>query len=301
MKNFNIRTQELISDASLLLIAVIWGSTFIVIKQAIENIPTFSFLSIRFAVASALLLLLCVKRLKHISLKLLKDGAILGLILFLVFAFQTVGLKYTPASVTAFITGLYVVIVPIFSAIILRQKPNHASIIGVLISCMGLGLITLNESIAISKGEFLVLLNAVFCSLQIILTDSYSRKHDPVLLTTIQIVVVFVLSTVASLLFEPCTLPQQWNPQLIFAVVLTGVFATVIAFLVQTGMQKYTTPTKASLIYAMEPVSSVFFSYMIGGELLNSRQYLGAGLIIFAMLAAELGTLLTRGEALETH
>lgn len=301
MENFNNRTQELISDASLLLIAVIWGSTFIIIKQTLENIPTFSFLSIRFAVASALLLLLCIKRLKAISLDLLKDGAILGVILFLVFAFQTLGLKYTPASVTAFITGLYVVIVPIFSAIILRQKPNNASIFGVLISCVGLGLITLNESIAISKGEFLVLLNAVFCSLQIILTDSYSRKHDAMLLTTIQIVVVFFLSTLTSLVFEPYTLPQQWNPQLIFAIALTGIFATVIAFLVQTGMQKYTTPTKASLIYAMEPVSSIFFSYMIGGELLNGRQYLGAGLIIFAMLAAELGSLLSRGEALETH
>lgn len=300
MKKLNIKTQELISDISLLLIAVIWGSTFIIIKQTIENIPTFAFLSIRFGVASLLLLILCFKRIRNINSELLKDGTKLGIILFLVFAFQTVGLKYTPASVTAFITGMYVIIVPLFSAIMLRQKPNTASIFGVLISCAGLSLITLNNSIAISKGEFLVFMNAIFCSLHIIFTDTYSRKHDVVLLTTIQISVVFVLSTICSLAFEPYTLPRNPNTQLIFTIVLTGVFATVIAFLVQTGMQKYTTPTKAALIYTMEPVASVFFSYVIGGEILSMRQYSGAALIICAMMVAELGSLLTRDHALET-
>lgn len=288
------RSREYLSDAALLGVSVIWGSTFIIIKQAIVDIPTFAFLSLRFFVAGMLLLAVCHRRLSGLNLEIIKDGLILGTFLFLTFAFQTLGLRYTPASVTAFISGLYIVFVPVFSALWLRKAPTRYSVLGVLISVAGLGLITLNGRLGLSLGEFYVLINAVTCSIHIILIDHYSRKHDLFLLTTIQIWVIFLLSLGLSLGFEPFTLPGVWSSQLVTAVVLTGVFATVVAFLVQTGLQKHTTPTKAALIYSMEPVSSIFFGYLIAGELLVFKQYLGAFLIIVAMLVAELGTCLRK-------
>ena len=123
MTLINSKFREYGADASLLFIAIIWGSTFIITKQAIENIPVFSFLTLRFAVASVLLLIICFPRIKHITFQTILDGTILGSVLFLTYAFQTVGLKYTQASVTAFITGLYVVFVPVLSLIILKKNP----------------------------------------------------------------------------------------------------------------------------------------------------------------------------------
>ncbi|OQY56462.1 MAG: hypothetical protein B6245_18280 [Desulfobacteraceae bacterium 4572_88] len=290
MERLNPKTREYIADASIFLISIIWGSTYIVVKQVIEDIPVFAFLTLRFGLAAIFLLFISHKKLAQIRLKGLANGILLGTVLFLTFAFQTLGLKYTAASVTAFITGLYVVFVPIFSSVLLKKRPHICSLTGVFLSGVGLAFITLNGKMGLSMGEALVFMCSIFCSLHIILTDAYSRKNDVLLLTTIQICVIFLLSCLTSLVYEPFTLPETWNSQLIFAVFLMGIFATVLTFLVQTGMQKHTTPTKAAIIFSMEPVSSVFFGYAIAGEVLTSQQYLGAALIIAAMLVSEIGT-----------
>lgn len=281
--------REFISDASLFTIAIIWGSTFIIVKQAIADIPPFAFLTLRFALAFSLMLLLCLRRLKRIHMRMLLDGGLLGAALFMAFATQTLGLAHAPASVVAFVTGLYVIFVPIFSCLLLKKFPTPYSVVGVLLSGVGLGLITLNGTIGLSRGELFALLSAFFCSIHIILTDTYSRKHDIYLLATLQIGAAFLLSAMVSVAYDPFTLPRVWNSQLISAVCLTGILATVIGFFVQTGMQRFTTPTKAAIIFCMEPVSSVFFGYVIGGELLSVRQHLGAALIVSAMLIAEIG------------
>ncbi|RPH48269.1 MAG: DMT family transporter [Desulfobacteraceae bacterium] len=290
MNLINSKFREYGADASLLFISIIWGSTFIITKQAIENVQVFSFLTLRFALASLLLWIISSSKIKRLSLKTVSDGSILGAVLFLTYAFQTVGLKYTSASVTAFITGLYVVIVPILSLIILNKKPGSHLLVGVLLSFTGLSLITLTGKIALSRGEVLVLANALFASFHIVLTDHYSRRNDIFLLTAVQISVVLCFSLLTSLIFEKNILPGSCSNQLIFALLLTGIFATVVAFLIQTGLQKYTTPTKAAVIYGMEPVSSAFFSYFIGAELLTLRQYTGAMIIIFAMIFVETGS-----------
>ncbi len=290
MTFINSKFREYGADASLLFISIIWGSTFIITKQAIENVPVFSFLSLRFAVASVLLLIICFPRIKHITFQTILDGTILGSVLFLTYAFQTVGLKYTQASVTAFITGLYVVIVPVLSLIILKKKPRSYAVIGVLLAFSGLALITLNGRIVLSRGEVLVLVNAVFASFHIVFTDFYSRRNDIFLLTAVQILVVLIYSILSSVLFEKDSFSYTYSNQFVFAIFLTGVLATVVAFLIQTGLQKCTTPTKAAIIFSMEPVSSAFFSYFIGAELLTLRQYTGAMIIIFAVLFVEAGS-----------
>lgn len=287
MTFLNSKLREYGADASLLFISIIWGSTFIITKQAIENVPVFSFLTLRFTVASFLLLIICLPRIRQITFRTILDGTILGSFLFLTYAFQTIGLKYTQASVTAFITGLYVVLVPVLSLIILKKRPRPYAVTGVLLAFAGLVLITLNGSILLSRGEFLVLINAVFASFQIVFIDFYSRRNDIFLLTTVQILVVLIFSILSSVLFEKNSFSYVYSNQLVFAVFVTSILATVVAFLIQTGLQKYTTPTKAAIIYSMEPVSSAFFSFFIGAELLTLRQYTGAMIIIFAVLFVE--------------
>ena len=290
MSMFSRRTREYVSDCSLLVVSIIWGSTFIIIKQSIAEMPPFAFLTLRFFTAAVILAAVCYKRFALIDKTILRDGIILGSVLFLIFATQTVGLITTPAAVTGFITGLYVIFVPMFSSFALRKYPETPTLAGVLLSCVGLGLITLSDKLSLSQGEFLVLLCALFISVHIILTDYYSKRHDIYLLTTIQIVCVLTLSFAWSVLFEPAVLPEKWNFGLGASIILTGVLATALAFFVMTGVQKHTTPTKAAIIYTMEPVSSAFFSYFIGNELLATRQYIGAFLIICGMLFAEIGT-----------
>jgi drug/metabolite transporter (DMT)-like permease len=286
----NSKYREYGADSALFIISIIWGSTFIITKQAVDDVSVFSFLTSRFTIASVLLWMLSFPRIGRLSKQTVIDGLILGTVLFLTYAFQTVGLRYTSASITAFITGLYVVIVPVLSLLILKKKPGLYLVIGVFLSCAGLCLITINGKIALSKGEVLVFANAFFASFHIVLTDRYSRRNDIFLLTAIQISVVLGFSLLTSLLFEKSVFPDHFTNRFVFAALITGIFATVVAFLVQSGLQKYSTPTKAAIIYGMEPVSSAFFCYFIGAEILTLRQYTGAMIIIFAMIFSEAGS-----------
>jgi drug/metabolite transporter (DMT)-like permease len=284
------KTLEFLADFSLSLVAVIWGSTFIVVKQAVEVVPVFSFLFLRFLLAGLLLVLPLAPRLKRMNRHVLRDGLVLGTLLFLAFATQTLGLARTPATTTAFITSLYVVFVPILASLILKKRTRREAVIGVILSTVGLALITLQGKFTLSSGELLVLLCAFLYGIHIILIDRYSRRNDFALLTLVQVSVVAILSLASSLLVEPRTIPERLDPRLISALVVTSVFATVLAFGIQTGMQKYTTPTKAAILFTLEPVSAAFFSYWLGGELLRPRQYLGALLILLAVIVSETGS-----------
>jgi drug/metabolite transporter (DMT)-like permease len=284
------KLMEFIADFSLLGIALLWGSTFIIVKNAIIDIPAFSFLSMRFGLASIILILISLYKIKQLNLNLFKDGIILGIALFSIFAFQTLALKYTSASIIGFLTGLYVIFTPILSIIFLKKYPHLFSLIGVVLAFLGMCFIAFVDLNTFSIGEIFGLLNAFFIAVHILLTDKFSPKHDALLLTTIQISVVAVLSILFSLITEPYILPEHFSSQLIFAIILTGLFATVLAFFIQTFMQKYTTPTKAALMFVIEPVSSAFFSYFIGAELLLFKQYVGAAFIILATIIAETGT-----------
>ena len=286
------KPTEFLADLSLLFIALIWGSTFIIVKQSVENIPVFSFLFMRFALAGILLILINAPKLKAIDKGVFADGAMLGMALFLAYAFQTFALTAASASITAFITGLFVVFVPVLSSVFLRKLPRQEAIVGVVFATIGLALITLQGKFLLTFGEFLALVCAFFVAIHIILTDKLSRRNDFGLLTMVQVNMVALFSLIFSLVFDPRVIPIQFNNQLIFSLIINSVFATVVAFVIQTGMQKHTTPTKAAIIFIMEPVSSAFFSYWIGGELLTVKQYVGTSLILLAMVFTEAETYL---------
>ena len=286
------KPTEFFADLSLLFVAVIWGSTFIIVKQSVEYIPVFSFLFMRFALAGMLLILINAPKLKAIDKGVLTDGIMLGIALFLAYAFQTFALTVTSASITAFITGLFVVFVPVLSSVFLKKLPRQEAMIGVVLATIGLAFITLQGKFFVSFGEFLAFVCAFFIAIHIILTDKLSRRNDFGLLTMVQVNMVALFSLIFSLFLDPCVIPIHFNNQLIFSLIINSIFATVVAFVIQTSMQKHTTPTKAAIIFIMEPVSSAFFSYWIGGELLTAKQYVGTSFILLAMVFTEARTYL---------
>ncbi len=281
--------QEHIADLFLFSVTIFWGSTFVIVKKSIEIMPTFAFLSLRFWLASAVLIIMFFPKLKKINKRVLIDGTLLGIALFLSYAFQTVALEYSKASVVGFLTGLNVVIVPIMSAWIIKKAPSIYSQMGVFLALIGVFLMSLNNNFSISLGDSLAIICAFFVSVQIIMTDKYSRQNDTYLLTTIEITVLALLSTATSLVKEPYIIPAHFDSYLIFSLVTTSLFATVYAFIVQTTMQQYTTPTKTALIFTMEPVMAGVFGYFMGGEILSLRGYLGSFIIFMGLIIAEFG------------
>ncbi len=281
--------QEHIADLLLFSVTIFWGSTFIIVKKSIEIMPTFAFLSLRFWLASLILTAIFFPKLKNINKYILRDGILLGIMLFLAYAFQTVALQYSKASVVGFLTGLNVVMVPIMSAVIIKKVPSIYSQIGVFLALIGVALMSLHGEFSISPGDSLAIICAFFVSVHILMTDKFSRKYDTYLLTTIEIIVLAILSTFTSMAKEPYLIPQHFSSYLIVSLLITSVFATVYAFVIQTTMQQYTTPTKTALIFTMEPVMSVIFGYTLGGEILTLKGYIGSLTIFIGLIIAELG------------
>ena len=278
--------KQLKADLTLLLVVTIWGSTFVLTKDAIQHIQTYNFLTLRFGIAALLLVLFSLKKLPGLDRTTVKNGVLLGLMLFGGYAFQTVGLNYTTASNSAFITGFSAVIVPILSTFMLKKRPQFFAVLGVVLAVAGLGLLTLGDSFILNIGDVYTLLCTLFYALQIIMLDRYTHKSDPLLLATVEIAVVALLSILFTLVFEQPVIPTQ--PSVWLAVLVTSLLATTFAFIAQNIAQKHTSPTHTALIFLGEPVSAQAFAYILLGELLTPRQFIGCTLILAGMLAAEL-------------
>ncbi|UOD34495.1 EamA family transporter [Deferribacteraceae bacterium V6Fe1] len=291
----NKKALEYLADLSLLLIALIWGSTFIIVKESIEKVEPSLFISYRFLIASLILLPFLIIKKDKVNKDSVLAGLFIGAVLFTVFYFQTFALKYITASVTGFLTGIYTLFVPILSYVFLRKKPYPTSIVAVFLSTIGLYLISFQNTLNFGVGEVFALINAFGIAVHIILTDYYSKKYDTTVLTAIQIMVVTFLSIIFTYA-SGIDIKIKPEKDIIFALILTGFLATVVAFFIQTAMQKYTTPTKAAILFTLEPVSSAIFGYLIGKEILTFNQYIGASIIIIAMLVSEVGSALIRSK-----
>ncbi|MHC0035731.1 DMT family transporter [Pseudoneobacillus sp. C159] len=284
------------ADLSLLFISFVWGTTFVLVQNAIATLEPFAFNGFRFLIAFLILFLALVifqrQQLQFLSKKIILSGFILGFWLFLGYATQTLGLLYTTSSKAGFITGLSVVLVPLFSFLLLRQKPSFGAIIGVCIATIGLFLLTMTDISALNIGDFYVLICAVGFAMQIIFTGKYSAKFPTLLLTAIQILTVSVLSIISSLIFEDfrgmLSVSVFSNSSVLVALVVTSVFATALAFFVQTSVQKFTTPTRVALIFAMEPVFAAIAGYYWADERLSYSAIAGCLFIFIGMVLAEL-------------
>lgn len=287
-----------IADLSLLLVAMMWGCTFLIVQHAVRVLPPLAFNSIRFTGAAALLALITALFYRHewkkLSWRMVLHSLLLGLFLFMGYALQTMGLLYTTTSNTGFITGLSVVIVPFLSLALLKHAISRYTWISAAIAVAGLYLLTFTGSgLSLNTGDGLVLLCAIAFALQVAYTGVYAPRYPALPLVTLQLAFVGLLSIAASLLVDG-TAPLLHSRELIFqpdvlwALLVSIGPTSAFAFWIQTACQKYTTPSRVAIIYAMEPVFAAITGLIFGGETLGLSAALGCFCILAAMLMAEL-------------
>lgn len=278
------------ADLGLVGITLIWGSTFIVVKSSLEQVGPLLFVAARFwsATLALLLIYLLLRRPRRTSWQspgLLRDGMLTGLFLTLGYITQTIGLESTEASKAGFITGLNVAMVPLFAAFLLRQPPTWYAVLGVALATVGLGLMSLNESLTIAPGELWVLACAVAFALHIVAISHYSSRHAIFPYALIQLLTAALGASLAALWLESA--PLATLRPVLPSVLYIGVVATAFILAFQSWFQRYTTPTHTALIFTLEPVAAAFFAWLVAGERLTTREWQGALLILAGMLLVE--------------
>lgn len=276
----------------LLTVTVFWGGTFPLVKEAIADLPVLAFLWVRFALAALLLALLANSKLLTLDRRGLRRGVLLGTLLFFSYLFQTFGLQWTTSTNTGFLTGLNVVWVPLLAGPLLHKSPAFGARIGVIIAFAGLVLLTWQSPWQFNPGDLLVFVCSIFIALHILGLDAWTGGYNGLALTTVQIATMALLAFFGSLVFEPVTWPRSWGGHLVVALVVCSVFATVYAFWVMTTFQRLTTPTRAALIYTLEPVFAAIASVWLLAETLSALAWCGGVLIVLGMIVAEAWPLL---------
>jgi drug/metabolite transporter (DMT)-like permease len=277
------------ADLALVFITLIWGSTFVVVKQALEDCSTLLFLALRFSLATVALGLAFRPLPSKFSRStpFLAGGVAAGVCLFGGYLLQTVGLRYTTPSKSAFITGLSVVIVPLLAALTQRKIPHPRELLGVVAATGGMALLTLpGQSLRIAKGDLLTLGCAVVFAAHILVVGHYAPRLGFQALTLVQIATTAGLALATFWWAETPLI--RWRLGVVAALLVTGLFATALAFGIQAWAQQYTTPTRTALIFALEPVFAWLTSFLLTGELLSRQGTLGAALILSGILLVEL-------------
>jgi drug/metabolite transporter (DMT)-like permease len=285
MKNKLKFKKEIIADISLMFAAAMWGGGFVAVKDALDNVKPFYMIGIRFIFAGLILGIIFIKRMKNINKKDLISGFIVGIFLFLGFAAQTVGLQYTTAGKQAFLTGVYVVMVPFFMWILYKKVPDRYSIAAAVLTLLGIACLTLQGSLNMNKGDLLTLLCAVFFSFHILSVGYFGNKCDVVALSVIQFLVAAILSFLCAVFIEP--VPNVLKNGAYFPLFYLIIFSTLVAFFIQNVAQKYTIPSHAALILSLESFFGSIFSVIFLGDKFTIRMIAGCILIFIAIITSE--------------
>jgi drug/metabolite transporter (DMT)-like permease len=277
------------ADMALVFNTFIWGSTFILVKEALSGVSPLLFLALRFSLASVALLLLFRGSWAHprAAGKALRGGALAGTFLFAGYALQTFGLRLTTAPKSAFLTGLTAVMVPFLSMAVYRNKPRLAEVAGVLVASAGMALMTLEgASLAyINAGDLLTIGCAVAYAAHVVTLGHYAEETSFEVLSITQIATAALFAL--SLFWWVETPVIHWQSAVIWAILITGLLATALAFTIQAWAQQYTTSTRTALIFTLEPVFAWLTSYLLAGETLSARATVGAGLILGGVVMVE--------------
>lgn len=272
------------AEALLVLVTLIWGSTFVVVKGALRYASPLPFVAIRFTLAGALLFL--VLRGGWMSFRALAHGVVLGIFLFAGYLFQTSGLLYTTPSKSAFITGFAVILVPFFQTLH-GFHLRKATVAGALLGLLGIYFLVMPSGLhAVNRGDLLTLIAATSFAVHIVLVGSYTRRFSFRHLVPVQILTVGLLAASA----WPLGLRGRlsWTPGLVAAILLTALLPTAFAFSVQNWAQQFTPPAHTALIFALEPVFAALTSRLVLGEQFGGKIFLGAALILGGMIVSEL-------------
>jgi drug/metabolite transporter (DMT)-like permease len=277
------------AEALLVLITLIWGSTFVIVKGALQDATSFAFIALRFVAAGLLLYGLLARG--RVAPTAVLPGITLGVFLFGGYAFQTSGLALTTPSKAAFITGFSVILVPLL-VMVGGTRLRPANIGGALLGLAGLYFLVVPSGFAeVNRGDLMVLVGAVSFALHIVMVGVYARKHSFLHLVPLQVLTVGALASLAlpvvSGLTAQASLHVHWTARLVIALIVTAVFATGVAFSVQNWAQQYTPAAHTALIFALEPVFAALTSWAVIGERLGGKTLLGSALILAGMVVSE--------------
>lgn len=276
-------------DALLVFITMIWGSTFLVVKNTIRISGPFTYLAFAYGVGALTLALIFRKRLMCITRAELRNGLIIGLFLFTGYALQTTGLQFTTVSKAGFITGLNVPLIPVFMFLLLRQKASRGAVIGIILSFTGLFLLSFNNhlTLSIGIGELLIFGAAIAFALHVVAISRFSPGVDATNLVIMQI----ALASLLSFMVIPVTHQPLFVPSWPFwiAVVLLGTIDIAFTLLVMNRVQQFIGGTKAALIYALEPVWAALTGLLLAGDVLSVPAWIGCACILAGMIVGRLG------------
>lgn len=281
----NITTNGLLAKGLILLAALIWGSSFFVMKNTVDSIPVYYLLAIRFSVAAMILPLVFMKRLRLMNIDYLLKGTYMGVLLFCAYVFQTIGLIGTTPGKNAFLTTVYCIIVPFLYWYSSGIRPDIFNISASFVCVTGIGLVSLNEGFSIGTGDALTLVCGLFFALHIVAVARFSPGRDIFLLTVIQFASAAVLGWIFGYLFN--TFPASISSASAYSLVYLCFFATTVALLLQNVGQKYTNASTAAIILSLESVFGVLFSIIFYQETLTLRIALGFALIFAAVIISE--------------
>lgn len=270
----------------LVVVTVVWGGGFIATDGALKSLSPFYVMTIRFLGAAIIPLVLCFKKLKNLDSSSKLHGVLTGTFLFLAFAFQTFGLQYSTPSKNAFLTAANVIFVPYLLWMLMRRKPTRKEIIASILCVIGIALLTLKpDALMLTLGDGLSLICAVFFALHIIALERYSAHVDAICMTALQMITAGIISMICALCFEkpPLSFPVSAMGNVMYLIFVS----TLLAYLLQTYAQKFTTANSASLILSMEALFASVFSFILLHEVMNGTMLLGAALIFSSILYIE--------------
>jgi drug/metabolite transporter (DMT)-like permease len=285
------RSYSLRHDALLVLITLIWGSTFLIVKNAVSLSGPFTYITLSYGIGSLTLALIFHRRLMRISRAELLSGLVLGIILFTAYALQTIGLQYTTVSKAGFITGLYVPLVPVFAFLLLRQKPTLGAIVGFVLSLTGLFLLSSNDkfNLEFGLGEVLILGAAIAFALHIVNVSKFAPHVDAINLAIVQLSLTSLLSFIAMpIARESFVMPSMmvWG-----SVLFMGVVDVAFTLSAMIWVQQIVSGTRAALIYALEPMWAALFGFALAGDKLSLLAWIGCGFILAGMIVGRVGKL----------
>ena len=279
------RRTALLATLVLIGITACWGSTFFLIHDLLDRVPAVDFLAVRFSIAGVLLLVVAPKAVLRLSPRARRQAVVLGGLYGVAQILQTLGLAHTPASVSGFITGMYVVATPLFAAVLLHNRITRMTWAAVLLAFAGLAVLTL-DGFSVGYGEALTFVAAMLYALHIVGLGAWSNARDALGMSILQVVMVAVICLVASAphgIVLPDT-TQDW-----LAVVYMAVFPAALALLGQTWAQAHLSATRTAIVMSMEPVFAALFAVLFGGESPTLRMLTGGLMVLAAMLIVEVG------------
>lgn len=285
------RKKMIIADISLVIVALFWGSNFVIMKEALEQIEPFTYLGLRFCLAALLLAAVYWRKMMRIRRSDLLAGSLVGFFLFAGFGFQTIGLLYTTPAKSGFITGTSVIIVPFLYFLVIRKSPGWHSFSGGILAAAGLFLLSSNEYFRLESGDALTFISAILFAAHVVALGIYAPRHDPIHLATLQLAFAGVASFAVALVFEPLQGMLSHAPFIWAAIFYAVLFCTIGAFVTQTVAQRFTPPTHAALILSLEAVFAGLFSYLFWNEMFTLQKLAGALLIFAGIAVTELAPL----------